>query len=312
MFLNIGAEFGRQDSDIPAIFIGRSAIGGKAEIKNRLPRQVEKFLKDPRQYIAAAIEPFKKNYDTAAIGDETFNMLTLSFVLAAGLLDGINPCAFTTIIFLISYLSLVGVSRRRMLYTGGVFTIAVFFTYFVIGVVFFNFAGVFLENQSISIIVKILLLVFVLILSVLSLLDFVKCLKGKAAEMTLQLPGFLKKGIHEKIRHFARNKTAMMGTSFILGVVIAGMELTCTGQVYIPIVTMISEPQHRAMAIFYLFLYNVAFIIPLTAVFVLVFFGLTSERLAAFFKKHLAGVKLGFAIIFVLMGMMIIYNLRWL
>ncbi len=312
LFLNIGAEFGRQNLDIPAIFIGSTAIGGEAEIKSYLPRQIEKFLKYPRQYITAAIEPFKKTYDTAAIGDETFNTLTLSIVLAAGLLDGINPCAFTTIIFLISYLSLVGASRRRMLYTGGVFTIAVFFTYFVIGVVFFNFAGVFLKNQIISIAVNILLLVFVLILGVLSFLDFVKCWKGKAADMTLQLPGFLKKGIHEKIRHFARNKRAMVGTSFILGVVIAGMELTCTGQVYIPVVTMVSEPQHRVMAIFYLFLYNIAFIVPLAVVFLLVFFGLTSERLAAFFKKHLAGVKLGFAILFVLMAAMIIYNLRWL
>lgn len=312
LFLNVGAEFGRQDADIPAIFIGNTTIGGEAEIKDRLPRQIERFLKNPQQFIKNTVEPFKRDYDTSSIGDEVFSTLTLSIVIGAGLLDGINPCAFTTIIFLISYLSLVGASRRRMLYTGGVFTAAVFFTYFIIGVAFFKFAGVLLKNPGISIIVNVLLLVFVLILGILSLIDFVKCLKGNAADMTLQLPGFLKKGIHGKIRHFARNKRTMMGASFVLGIVIAGMELTCTGQVYIPIVTMISEPQHRVMAIFYLFLYNVAFIIPLAVVFLLVFFGLTSEKLAAFFKKHLAGVKLGFAILFALMAVMIVYNLRWL
>lgn len=312
LFLNIGAEFGRQDADIPAIFIGSTVIGGEAEIERNLPRQIGKFLADPQQYYSRSIEPFKQTFDTTSIGDKAFSTLTSGIVAGAGLLDGINPCAFTTIIFLISYLSLVGVSRRRMLYTGGVFTIAVFLTYLVIGILFFNFASLFLRNQSISITVNLLLLVFVLILGILSFLDYIKCLKGKAADVTLQLPGFLKKGIHERIRNFARHEIAMIGTSFILGVVIAGMELTCTGQVYLPIVTMISEPQHRVMAIFYLFLYNIAFIIPLAIVFLLVFFGLTSEKLANIFKKHMAGVKLGFAVLFGLMAVLIIYNLRWL
>ncbi|UCH96748.1 MAG: metallophosphoesterase [Candidatus Aminicenantes bacterium] len=312
LFLNAGAEFGRQNSDIPAIFIGKTVIGGESEIKRILPQQIEIFLENPEQYYATSIVPFKQTHDTKYIGQEIFSTLTSGIILGAGLLDGINPCAFTTIIFLISYLTLVGASRSRILYTGGAFTFAVFLTYFMMGLVFFNVAKFILRNQSITKTVNVLLLVLVGILGVLSFVDFIKCLKGKAAEMTLQLPGFLKKGIHEKIRNFARHKTAVVGASFVLGVIIAGMELTCTGQVYIPIVTMISEPQHRVMAIFYLFLYNIAFIIPLAMVFLLVAFGLTSQKLANMFKRHIAGVKLGFAILFGLMAIMIIYNLRWL
>ena len=310
LFLNAGAEFGRQNSDIPAIFIGKTVIGGESEIKRILPRQIETFLENPEQYYAKSIVPFKQTHDTQSIGQETFSTLTSSIVLGAGLLDGINPCAFTTIIFLISYLSLVGASRKRILYTGGAFTFAVFLTYFMMGLLFFSAAEIILRDQNIAKTVNVLLLVLVGILGVLSFVDFIKCLKGKAAEMTLQLPGFLKKGIHEKIRNFARHKTAMIGASFVLGVIIAGMELTCTGQVYIPIVTMISEPQHRVMAIFYLLLYNIAFIIPLVTVFFLVAFGLTSQRLANMFKRHIAGVKLGFAVLFALMAVVIIYNLN--
>jgi cytochrome c biogenesis protein CcdA len=246
------------------------------------------------------------------MGREIFNTLAPGIVLGAGLLDGINPCAFTTIIFLISYLSLVGASRQRILYTGGAFTLAVFLTYFLLGLVFFNAAGFILRDQGMAKTVNVLLLVLVGILAVVSFVDFIKCLKGKAAEMTLQLPGFLKKGIHEKIRNFARHKTAVLGVSFLLGVIIAGMELTCTGQVYIPIVTMISEPQHRAMAIFYLLLYNIAFIIPLAVIFLLAVLGVTSQRLANMFKRHIAAVKLGFVVLFALMAVAIVYNLRWL
>lgn len=312
LFLNAGAEFGRQNADIPAIFIGRTVMGGETEINRLLPRQIDAFLDNPQRYRGQSIVPFKQTHDTGSIGQDAFSALTSGIVFGAGLLDGINPCAFTTIIFLISYLSLVGASRRRMLVTGGAFTAAVFITYFIIGIAFFSAAKIILRDQTVAKTVNILLLALVGILAILSFSDFIKCLKGKAADMTLQLPGFLKKGVHEKIRNFARHKTAMVGASFVLGVIIAGMELTCTGQVYIPIVTMISEPQHRAMAIFYLFLYNIAFIVPLVAVFLLVAFGLTSQKLADTFKRHVAGVKLGFAILFGLMALMIVYNLRWL
>ncbi|MCK4760812.1 MAG: metallophosphoesterase [Candidatus Aminicenantes bacterium] len=312
LFLNAGADFGRQDSDLPAIFMGRTVMGGEKEIETTLPGQIREFLAGTQQYRDRTIGPFTRGHDTRTMGENTFDALTAGIVLAAGLLDGINPCAFTTIIFLLSYLSLLGVSRRRMLYTGGIFTLAVFLTYFVIGLLFFNFARVILRQQGIATVVNVLLLFFVMALAALSFSDFIKCLKGRAADMTLQLPGFLKKGIHEKIRNFARGSALLAGATFVLGVVIAGMELTCTGQVYIPIVTMISEPQHRVMAISYLFLYNIAFIMPLVAVFLLAAFGLTSEKLAEVFKRHVAGVKLGFTVLFVLMALLIVYNLRWL
>jgi len=104
----------------------------------------------------------------------------------------------------------------------------------------------------------------------------------------------------------------MPAASFVLGVVIAAMELACTGQVYLPIVTMISEPRHRIAATFYLFSYNIAFIIPLVAVFGLATLGVGSDRMGVFFRRHMAAVKSGFVILFAAMAAMIVYNLRWL
>ena len=59
-------------------------------------------------------------------------------VFLAGLLDGINPCAFTTLIFLISYLRLLGRRGREVLKIGFSFTLAVFVSYFLIGLGFFQ------------------------------------------------------------------------------------------------------------------------------------------------------------------------------
>jgi cytochrome c biogenesis protein CcdA len=312
LFLNAEAEFGKQGTDIPAIFIGRSAFGGEAEISRNLPLELAKFSKEPQSYLEQVITPFVKTQDTTAKKEEAFNGLTYGIVLSAGFLDGINPCAFTTIIFLISYLSLVGSSRKQMFYTGGMFTLAVFIAYLAIGIVFFNFVRVILRQQFVANIVNISLLFIVGALAAFSIIDFIRCLRGHITDITLQLPDFLKGKIREKIRNFARNKAAVVGTSFILGVVIAGMELTCTGQVYFPIVTMISEPRYRIAAIMYLFSYNVAFIVPLVIVFLLATFGVTSERMGAFFRRRIALVKFGLAVLFIAMAIMIIVNLGWL
>lgn len=312
LFLNAGAEFGRQGVDIPAIFIGRSALGGESEISQNLPAELAKFRKDPQSYLERMITPFTGSHDTTTIKEEKFNALTYGIVLSAGLLDGINPCAFTTVIFLISYLSLVGGGRKQMLYTGGMFTLAVFITYLAIGLAFFNFAKLILREQIIATVVNSVLLIIVGALAVFSLVDFVRCLKGNVTDITLQLPDFLKGKIREKIRNFAKNKTAIIGASFVLGIVIAGMELTCTGQVYFPIITMISEPRHRIAATMYLFSYNIAFIIPLVIVFLLATFGVTSERMGIFFRRHVATVKLGLTVLFIAMAIMIVFNLRWL
>jgi cytochrome c biogenesis protein CcdA len=82
--------------------------------------------------------------------------------------------------------------------------------------------------------------------------------------------------------------------------------------VYFSIATMISEPRYRIAATMYLFSYNVAFIIPLVVVFLLATFGITSEQMGAFFRRHVAMVKLGLAVLFIAMAITIIVNLRWL
>jgi cytochrome c biogenesis protein CcdA len=312
LFLNAATEFGKQGVDVPAIFIGRSVLGGESEIEKNLPGEIARFYDDPQSYLDKMITPFTKLHDTATMKEKTFNSLTYGVVIGAGLLDGINPCAFTTVIFLISYLSLVGGTRRQMFYTGGMFTLAVFITYLVIGLAFFNFMRLILQEQAIAIVINLILLLVVGGLAVFSMIEFARCLKGNVTDVTLQLPKFFKGKIHEKIRDFAKNKTAITSVSFIFGIVIAGMELICTGQIYFPIVTMISEPRYRIIATAYLFSYNAAFIAPLVAVFLLATFGVTSERMAGFFRRRIALVKLGLTAMFIAMAIMIIFNLRWL
>ena len=64
---------------------------------------------------------------------ERFKKFSLSAVLIAGLIDGINPCAFATIIFLVSYLTFLGKKSREILLYGIIFTFGVFIAYLLAG-----------------------------------------------------------------------------------------------------------------------------------------------------------------------------------
>ncbi len=309
LLMAAGADFGRQDADIPTVFVGKDVFGGESEILSSVPEALAEYKQAPDAYRAASITPFQTHHDTVTMREQAFMSLALGMVLGAGLLDGVNPCAFTTVIFLISYLSLTGGGRRRMLVTGGLFTAAVFVTYLAIGLVFYRIAGWLTADRVLAQGVKAVLFVLVVGLALLSARDFWRCLRGRAVDMTLQLPGFLKDRMRARIRRFARNEALIGGAAFGLGVVIAGMELVCTGQVYIPIVTMISEPQYRAEAVFYLLCYNVAFILPLVGVFLAAVYGVTSQKLGAMFARHVVWVKLGLAGLFVVMGVFLGYGL---
>ncbi|MBN1673882.1 MAG: metallophosphoesterase [Kiritimatiellae bacterium] len=305
----IESDFGRQGAEIPAIFAGCSVLGGEAEIGAGLARELEAFRRNPIAYQRRAVTPFGQAYDLKSLQERKFRALTLGLVLGAGLLDGVNPCAFTTLIFLISYLALVGSSRRQMVVTGGLFTGAVFGTYLAIGLLLFEVAAWISARHVWATVVNAVLLLAVTALAAISAVDFWRCLRGRATESALQLPAVLKTHIRDRIRTFARYRVGIAAAAFALGVVIAGLELACTGQVYFPIVTMIADPRFRGQAVGFLLAYNAAFAAPLVVVFLLATLGVTSEQVGRVFRRHLALVKLGLTFLFAAMAGLVLYNL---
>lgn len=96
---------------------------------------------------------------------------------------------------------------------------------------------------------------------------------------------------------------AIAGTAFVTGVVVSLIELACTGQVYLPtIVFVLGAPQMRSRALAYLLLYNVLFVLPLVIVFVLAYWGTTSERLGRFINQRAGTIKIVTAGLFVVLG----------
>jgi cytochrome c biogenesis protein CcdA len=240
--------------------------------------------------------------------DRRYENITLPIVLAGGLLDGVNPCAFATIIFFLSYLQIARRTPREMLMVGAAFISAVFIAYLAAGLALYQvldalndrFAGI---QKWMNIVFGILALVA----AWLSLRDALRARAGRMDEMTLQLPGLLKDRIRGVIRSGARARNFVIA-AFLSGLVISLLELACTGQVYAPIIYQIQKG--RLDAVLWLVIYNLAFITPLIVIFLLAYGGLRSETLIAFQKKHTFAVKLGLAMLFLFLALFILFGAR--
>lgn len=114
-------------------------------------------------------------------------VLPLLPVLLAGLADGINPCAFATVVFLLSLLALVGRTRREVLITGLVFAATVFATYFAIG---FGLLSVLREALNFTLLrfwLRVVVSAGTAVLAVLSIRDGILIARGKRSEAVLAL-----------------------------------------------------------------------------------------------------------------------------
>ena len=237
---------------------------------------------------------------------DRFKQFSLWGVLIAGLIDGLNPCAFATIIFLVSYLAFLGKANKEILSYGIIFTSGVFIAYILTGMGLMaglrQLSGFPLITKGIYTVIGI----FALVLGIISFYDYIQFRRGQMGKMMLKLPMALKKKVHGIIRMQIRSPKAGFIGTFTLGFVIAITEVVCTGQVYLPTIGYIMTlPTLRIHAFSYLVLYNVMFIIPLVGIFIAAFFGVTSEKMAAVTKEHTGTVRLLTGILFIGLGVFI-------
>lgn len=236
--------------------------------------------------------------------EDFIGALTWWSVIGGGLLDGINPCAFATSVFLISYLLYLKRRRRDIIIVGGSFCLGVFLAYFLYG---FAVSALLRQLQTwewVRIGLYGLFSVLGFVLGVLHLRDAFKYKKsGKASDMDMGLSKETHRGIHNRIKKFTEIHSWLMAPmAVVLGAVVSSMELACTGQVYFPVLTALSGRGFSSQFVLLLFLYNVMFILPLAVITVLAGFGVGAKSLGDWAKNHVFITKVLMAVLFFGLG----------
>ncbi len=234
---------------------------------------------------------------------ERFRSLGVFTVVFAGLVDGLNPCAFATLVFFVSYLTISGRKGKDVLSVGAAFTLGVFLAYMLVGVGFYRALD--LLGDLLTTLGRWLYgltAAFCLVLAVVSFCDYLKARRGEIGDMALNLPHRLRMQINATIRR-TRKSRAFVVAAFITGIIVSFLELACTGQVYLPtIIFVMSVPELKAQAALFLLLYNLLFVTPLVVVFVLAFYGTGAKQFSSFLQQRASTVKLGMSFLFLALG----------
>ena len=236
---------------------------------------------------------------------DTYESLSLGVVLLGGLIDGVNPCAFATLIFFLSYLQIARRSPRELLLTGGSFVLSDYLTSFAIGLAFHELIGQLQAWSSLKMVMDVLFSLLALLAAVLSFRDAWLARRGRLADMSLTLPDFLKKRIRRTAREQSKSARFIVA-AFAAGIVISALELACTGQVYAPIIYQIRQGSSSAVGM--LALYNLAFILPLLLIFFLAYRGMKAEALIRYQQKHAFLVKMLLGVLFLCLAAIIVWG----
>ncbi len=275
---------------------------------------------DPKQPVLAVklLADIRPEKDVLLSRFKSFSWLT---IVTAGLIDGINPCAFTVLIFFISFLAFAGYNRKQTVILGLFFIITVFFTYLGLGLGLFEFLKRMAIFNLVSQVIYMAVAFLALILGAISLYDWWIFNKTKDADkVKLKLPGIIKRKIQETIREKTDDRRVAVQNRAILrlvltaiscGFIVSILESVCTGQLYLPtIVYIMKMPELKIRALAYLILYNLMFIVPLVIIFLFALWGVTSDMFAKLAQKHLAKIKLLTALLFFLLGLLLLFIVR--
>jgi len=303
--------YGISFSGFPIVFLGDTYLVGDQSIKENIEKVILRCQKEgcpcPVEEIKQTLKQIpkpstftpeeKKEISIPLFGKEIkissqSSLLFLGTIL--GLADGINPCMFSVLLFLLTYLLAIG-SKKRAIKVGLVFTLGVFVIYFLFMLGMINLISLISFIQKI----KIIIAVFALIASLILIKDFFAYGKG----ISLEIPESAKPTIEKLI------KRGTIPSAILLAFLSSLVELPCT--VGIPLVYTTILAERVGAHIPYLIWYNFFFIVPLLIIIIGVSFAWAQvdriEKWRLNFRKYMrlvAGLILLFLSIALFKGWM--------
>lgn len=304
-----------EKSGTPLIFIGKDYLAGPDSIKQELKDMIEQksvnnedLLFDCHDYLEKWPNVDKIDFfsggsdDVCGIDagfcpiqqDENKNKVTLAMIVTTAAIDSVNPCAIAVLVFLLTVLISLKSSRKRMIIVGLFYISAVFATYYLAGLGIMRIITQFDISKEVGIV----------------------------AGMIVLLAGFLeiKEGLYPDGKQLLRipEKTKPIFTKFlkkgtipsvvVAGVLVSAFELPCTGQVYLAILSMLSGGELQAQGYFYLFIYNLIFVLPLIIILFVAAWGFDIKRMDSMRRNTRMQIKIAIGIIMIILGVFLLYQ----
>lgn len=305
---------------VPLIFVGNDYLVGVKDIEANLEAKVDekiakkedlkfdchKFLADWKKSGGSIIGGGDTGSgmcnvtqidDFCSIGGGTTNKrqaISLGFIISTAAIDSINPCAIAVLLFLIAVLISLKTTRKKMLAVGLVYIFGVFISYYLAGI------GILKAITHFDIARQINLFAGAIVIAA----AFISVKEGlyPDSRQILVIPEKTKKIFMDLMRK------ATFPAVFAAGILVSAFELPCTGQVYFGILSLVSQESMKIQGYFYLFIYNLIFILPLAAILAAAAWGLDIEKLKNLRKETRKSIKILIGVIMFILGAWLIYT----
>ena len=217
----------------------------------------------------------------------------LPLLVAASLVDSINPCAFSVLILTLAFLFSIGKLRSSILKIGGSYIAGIFVVYMLIGLGILQTLHLFNTPHFMAKIGALLLI-----------------LLGAVNIVGQLFPSFpikfrIPESAHRKMAELMENSS--MPAAFFLGGLVGLCEFPCTGGPYLMVLGLLHDSTTYFSGLLYLLLYNVIFVLPLAIILLISSNTTLLEKVKIWQQKENRLMRFGGGIAMVVLGLIIFF-----
>lgn len=270
---------------IPLLGISDKLYVGENQIRDNLENDIETALESDE--VICPLDRMGCHEVEAAEDTDTLipNMKDISFlavlpiVLGTGIADGINPCAFAVLIFIMAFLQEISGNKKRLARITISYIAAVLLVNIALGIMYFY--------TSIKIgypgIIRGIAIAMAVATGLINIKDFFVYGKG----VTLRIPVKSKKFIEALVAK------ASVPSAIILGGAVAILEAPCSIPIYLTVLEVLKSGGHNLIKVMpYIILYNLMFILPLVVLASMVYVGTEVSFLEKWREQNKGYMKL--------------------
>lgn len=219
--------------------------------------------------------------------------LVLPAFVAAGLVDGINPCAIGMLIFLLGYLVVFAGRPQQVLRTGLVYVGTVFITYFLVGLFFYQTISVLTASPAFTEVSR----WFRWLLGLGLIAVGVANIRG----MRLGIPDSTRPRLQSLVER------GNLATTVLLAVLVTILETPCSFPLYVGAVGILSQCNLSSLGLLgYLLLYNLLFVLPLLLILGLIYAGVGIPQLKEWEHQNQRKMKLLSGLVLIGLGFLLL------
>jgi thiol:disulfide interchange protein len=229
--------------------------------------------------------------------------ITFTWITGLALVDAVNPCALAVLTLLLTTILLKDPTKKRnALLSGIAFSLSILICYFVLGtLIILGFKKAAAVSSLSRPIFYQLLGGFAIIIGLLNLKDF---FKFGAGGFVMEVP----MSWRPKMKKIIRSAISPKG-AFFVGIVVSLFLLPCTAGPYFVAGGILADVLWST-AIQWLFYYNLIFIIPMVAITIFVYLGLSKvEDVSGWRTKNIRYLHLFAGLILLVLGILMVLGI---